>query len=91
MALACTPEGEALSPLVLLVVPPPQSQRAKPQQAAGRRGPKPSGSDRDTSPFVVGSSHSCSSLQLRDTAGTALGQLAVALGAQAGISYDAII
>lgn len=84
VALACTPEGQALPAAALLVVAPPQSQRAKSHQAAGRRNPKPSGSDRDLSPFIVGISHSCSTLQLRDTAGQALGQLLTALAPHAG-------
>ena len=84
MALACTPEGQALPAAALLVVAPPQSQRAKSQPAAGSRNPKPSGSDRDLSPFIVGISHSWSTLQLRDTAGHALGHLSAALAPHAG-------
>lgn len=88
--LACTPEGQPLDAALLLVVPPPRPQpRGGDGCSMGRQkssgGSKSTGSgDRDASPFVVGSTHDRSAIQLRAAGGKALGQLAAALQSHAG-------
>lgn len=96
MTLACTPEGQPLSAGALLVMPQPQLQRARRQSAVNEAGGAVAkaakaakgdsgGGDRDTSPFLVGVNGSGSVLQMRVTAGVALGQLAAALDDHAGV------
>lgn len=95
MTLACTPEGQPLPAAALLMMPQPQLQRAQRQSAASEVSGSAAkaqaakgdggGGDRDASPFLVGVNGSGSVLQMRVTAGIALGQLAAALDDHAGV------